>query len=169
MSIFGLQIAHSAGAKTIVTSSSDQKLELAKKLGATHTINYKNTPNWEEEAMKLTNGVGVDHILEVGGPGTFLKSLSCIRRGGVISGIGFVAQGDEGAQNIPAMIITRQPNLRGIFVGSRQQLQDMVRAFEQNKIKPLVDKVFSFEQAKEAYEYLKSQQHVGKVVIKIAE
>ena len=91
VSIFGLQLAVASGATVIVTSSSDKKLEVAKKLGAKHLINYKTTPNWEEEVLKITNGRGVDHVLEVGGPGTIIKSLKAVKYGGNVSIIGFVA------------------------------------------------------------------------------
>lgn len=172
VSLFGLQIAHAAGAHTIITSSSDEKLTIAKKLGATHVINYRAVPDWDKEVQRLTNGEGADHILEVGGPGTLAKSLQCIRRGGTISVIGFVAQMDDAGLNsasLPSMMIMSGAVLRGVLVGSRQLFQDMNKAFEASKIKPAVDKVFAFEQAKEAFEHLKSQNHVGKVVIKVTQ
>ena len=91
VSIFGLQLAVASGATVIATSSSDKKLEIAKKLGATHVINYKTTPDWDQEVLKLTGGRGVDHIIEVGGPGTIMKSMNAIRYGGSVHVIGFVA------------------------------------------------------------------------------
>ena len=91
VSIFGLQLAVASGATVIATSSSDRKLEAAKKLGAKHLINYKTTPNWEEKVLRITNGRGVDHILEVGGPGTIIKSVKAARYGGNVAVIGFVA------------------------------------------------------------------------------
>jgi NADPH:quinone reductase-like Zn-dependent oxidoreductase len=168
VSMFGLQIAHAAGATTIITSSSDDKLEVAKKEGATHVINYKKFPDWEKKVKELTNGVGVDHILEVGGPGTMSKSFESIRRNGHIVSIGFVAKGEPNT-NVPLLAITKQVSLRGILVGSRRQFIEMNRAFEANNIKPVIDKVFPFEQAKEAFIHLEKQNHVGKVVIKVSE
>ena len=91
VSIFGLQIAVASGATVIATSSSDKKLEVAKKLGASHLINYKTTPDWDKEVLKITGGRGVDHVIEVGGPGTIMKSVNCTRYGGSIDVIGFVA------------------------------------------------------------------------------
>lgn len=168
VSIFGLQIAVAGGARTIVTSSSDAKLEHAKKLGATYTINYKTTPNWEEEVLKLTNGQGVDHILEVGGPGTLGRSLTSIAPGGAITCIGFVAGGEE-SKNIPTLLLMKQATMRGIVVGSRVLFQELNNSLEANNIKPIVDKVFPFEKALEAFEYLESQKHFGKVVIKVSQ
>ncbi|KZO99189.1 NAD-P-binding protein [Calocera viscosa TUFC12733] len=166
VSIFGLQIAAASGAKVIVTSSSDAKLELAKKLGAHECINYKTHPDWEKEVLRLTQNEGVDYILEVGGAGTLAKSFACIKYSGIISSIGFVAEpGDPG--NIAMLALSRGVIFRGILVGSREQFEATCKLFEVTGVHPVVDKVFSFEDAKEAYRYLESQKHVGKVVIKI--
>lgn len=168
VSIFGLQIAKAAGAKTIITSSSDDKLAIVKKLGATHTINYKTTPKWEEEVLKLTNGEGVDFTLEVGGSNTLVQSMTASKLGATISVIGFVAQ--EGSGLNDALIlktIAKQIHTVGIYVGSRATFRDMVAAFDEAKLQPVVDKVFSFDKAQDAYKYLESQKHVGKVVIKV--
>ncbi|KZT34173.1 NAD(P)-binding protein [Sistotremastrum suecicum HHB10207 ss-3] len=167
VSIFALQLGVASGAQVIVTSSSDEKLEIAKKLGATHTINYKKTPNWDEEVMKFTGGRGVDHVVEVGGPGTMSKSLKSIRFGGYIHVIGFVAgQGD--LSDAFGNILGRSACVRGLLVGSVSQFEDMNRLIVSSKIHPVVDKVFGFEETKAAYDYLESQKHVGKVVIKVA-
>ncbi|GLA18155.1 hypothetical protein AnigIFM62618_005310 [Aspergillus niger] len=174
VSIFGLQIAHAAGAKTIITSSSDEKLRLAKSLGATHTINYKTTPDWGKEAMKITNGRGVDHLLEMGGTLTLEKSFDAIGLQGTISSIGHITNPDpHGAgkslvgPDAAFLTLDRLCNLRGVVVGSKEQLEDMLRCFEAREIRPVIDKVFSFHDAREAYRYLWSASHVGKVVIQL--
>ncbi|EJU01520.1 NADP-binding protein [Dacryopinax primogenitus] len=166
VSIFGLQIAVASGANVIITSSSDAKLELAKSLGAHAFINYRTHPDWEQEVLRLTDGEGVDYIVEVGGPGTLQKSFKCIKYSGIISSIGFVAeQGDPG--NIAMLALARGVIFRGILIGSREQFEAMCKLFEVAGVHPVVDKVFKFDEAKEAYRYLESQKHVGKVVIRI--
>ncbi|KAI0632994.1 NAD-P-binding protein [Trametes polyzona] len=167
VSIFGLQIAVASGATVIATSSSDEKLKVAKSLGATYTINYKKTPNWDEEVLKITNGRGVDHIVEVGGPGTLIKSANAIRYGGTISLIGFVA-GQSDVSSLPVKILGKAAILRGILIGSREQFESMNRLISAAKLRPLIDRVFAFEDLRKAYEYLESQQHVGKVVVKVS-
>ncbi|KAI0673166.1 NAD-P-binding protein [Trametes maxima] len=167
VSIFGLQLAVASGATVIATSSSDRKLEIAKKLGAAYTINYKTTPDWDLEALKITNGRGVDHILEVGGPGTITKSANAIRFGGVISVIGFVA-GQADVSELPLRILGKAAIVRGVIVGSRHQFEDLNRLISAVKLRPVIDKVFSFEDVRKAYEYQDSQQHVGKVVVKVS-
>jgi len=169
VSIFALQWAAASGATVIATSSSDEKLQIAKKLGAKHLINYKKTPDWEKEVLKITNGEGVHHVIEVGGAGTLDKSLSCIRIAGWVHVIGFLAGGDADLSNVPVKTLFQAANVRGILIGSRKQFEDMNRLISGQQIRPVVDKVFTFEQAKEAYEYLASQKHVGKVVIKVAQ
>ncbi|KAL1943195.1 hypothetical protein VTO73DRAFT_4270 [Trametes versicolor] len=167
VSIFGLQLAVASGATVIATSSSDEKLKIAKSLGAAHTINYKTTPNWDEEALKITNGRGVDHILEVGGLGTLMKSVKAVRYGGTISIIGFVA-GQADVSSLPVQVLSKGVIVRGILIGSRTQYEDMNRLITAAKLKPVVDKVFAFEDLRKAYEYQDSQQHVGKVVVKVS-
>ncbi|KAI9148466.1 Zinc-type alcohol dehydrogenase-like protein [Paramyrothecium foliicola] len=175
VSTFGLQIAHAAGAETIVTSSSDEKLTRAKELGATHLINYKTTPDWAAEAMRITEGRGVDHIIEVGGTLTLQASFDAIAFNGMIHSIGHITNPDPlGAgkdlrgPDAAFLALDRLCVLRGVVVGSREQLQDMLLAFNAKKIKPVIDRIFDFAQAKEAYEYLWSSAHTGKVVIHIS-
>ncbi|KAF5379438.1 hypothetical protein D9615_006514 [Tricholomella constricta] len=176
VSIFGLQFAVASGAIVIATSSSDEKLKIASKLGAKHVINYNTTPNWDEEILKIashcrsTNGAGVDHVIEVGGQGTLLKSIQSTRNGGQLHIIGFVSKDSTDAGTIVLNTITRAVTLRGIQIGSVAQFGDMNRLISANPdaTRPLVDKVFPFEEAKQAYDYLASQRHVGKVVIKVA-
>ncbi|KAK0184441.1 hypothetical protein F5146DRAFT_238906 [Armillaria mellea] len=169
VSIFGLQFAVASGATVIATSSSDAKLEIAKKLGATHTINYNTTPDWDKEVLKLTKGRGVDHILEVGGPGTLEKSLAAVRYAGYIHIIGVMAQ-SAAATNIIAPCIGNAIILRGIQIGSVAQFESMNRLLRAHPelTRPVIDKVFSFEEAVDAYAYLESQKHVGKVVIRVS-
>jgi len=167
VSIFALQIAVASGATVIVTSSSDSKLELAKKLGAQHVINYNTTADWDKEVLKITGGEGADHIIEVGGPGTLAKSFKCVSYGGWIHSIGFVAAGGEQV-NTTMATISRGCSLRGILVGSVAQFKDMNRLLVAKQIKPVVDKVFAFEELKEAYNHLAAQKFVGKIVVKVA-
>jgi len=169
VSIFAVQFAKAAGAKVIATTSSAKKAELLKKLGADHIINYKETPNWGEEARKLTpNGEGVDHVVEVGGAATMPQSLKAIKMYGVITIIGFV--GGE-SEDQPSFLdcLTNVCTVRGIVVGSRVQMEEMNRAIEANKIKPAIDeKVFKLEELKEAYQYMFEQKHGGKLAISIS-
>lgn len=163
VSIFALQFAKMHGTRVIVTSSSDQKLERVRQLGADEIINYKTTPNWEEKAYELTNRVGVDHVIEVGGAGTLEKSLKAVRYGGRISLIG-VLTGFGGAAN-PWNIVAKSLTVQGIYVGSREIFEAMNRAIALHQLKPVIDQVFPFSSAPEAYRYLKSAAHFGKVVI----
>ncbi|KAB5533487.1 hypothetical protein GE09DRAFT_972875 [Coniochaeta sp. 2T2.1] len=167
VSLFALQFAKAAGAKVIATTSSAAKAESLKKLGADHVINYRDDPNWGTTARKLTtNGAGVDHIIEVGGEHTMGQSLKAVKFGGIITLIGFLG----GAQPKESILeaLNNICTLRGVFVGSREQMEDMVRAIEANDIHPVVDKkVFPFAEAKEAYQYMWEQKHFGKLCISI--
>ncbi|EGN99159.1 hypothetical protein SERLA73DRAFT_137349 [Serpula lacrymans var. lacrymans S7.3] len=167
VSIFGLQLAIASGAIVIATSSSDEKLKIASKLGAKHVINYNKTPNWDEEILKITDGRGVDHVIEVGGSGTIGKCAKAAKYAGCISIIGVVADGSEGI-NIRSAI-GKALIYRGIQIGSVKQFEDMNRLITAHQIHPVVDKVFSFEKAIDAYAYLESQKHVGKVVIRVSQ
>jgi NADPH:quinone reductase-like Zn-dependent oxidoreductase len=163
VSIFALQFAKLHGAKVIITSSSDQKLARARELGADETINYKNVPDWDKEVLRLMNRVGVDHVIEVGGTGTLSKSLNSARVGGHVALIGVLTT--EGDFN-PLSVLMKGVRLQGIFVGSRQMFEDMNRAIEANRMKPVIDKVFSFDEVDEALKYMESGSHFGKIVIK---
>ncbi|KAI0205965.1 hypothetical protein F4808DRAFT_186687 [Astrocystis sublimbata] len=166
VSLFSLQFAKAAGATVIATTSSKEKEELLKKLGADHVLNYKEDTNWGESAKKLTGGAGVDYVIEVGGAGTLQQSLKAIKYEGIITIIGFL--GGVKAQASLIECLTNLCTARGVYVGSRQQMEEMVAAIEVNNIHPVVDpKVFAFEKAKEAYEYQWAQGHVGKVAIEI--
>ncbi len=165
VSIFALQFAKMSGARAIVTSSSDKKLERAKKLGADMTINYKKSPEWHEEVLELTDGRGVDHVVEVGGAGTLAKSFQAVGYRGQISLIG-VLSGREGDTN-PHALMLKNASMTGIFVGSRIMFEQMNEAISNNRMRPVIDKVFSFDEAAEAYAYQLAGKHFGKVVIAV--
>ncbi|KIY64393.1 NAD-P-binding protein [Cylindrobasidium torrendii FP15055 ss-10] len=172
VSIFGLQLAVASGATVIVTSSSDDKLKLAKKLGAKHGINYKTTPQWDEEVLRLTGGRGVDHVLEVSGPSTIFKSLNAVKFGGQIVIIGEVAPVEHETGTVQEVLTKthlKLVSMRGVLVGSAESFKSMNRLIAANPdtTRPVVDKVFEFDQTIEAFEHLNSQKHVGKVVISL--
>jgi NADPH:quinone reductase-like Zn-dependent oxidoreductase len=163
VSVFALQLAKLAGARVIITSGSDDKLARARELGADETINYKTTPDWEKEVLALTGGRGVDLAVEVGGAGTFNKSVKATRRGGAIALIGVLA----GAGEVNLMpVLMNGLRVQGIFVGSRQMFERMNAAIALHRLRPVVDKVFSFGEAREAYGMLASGGHFGKIAIR---
>jgi NADPH:quinone reductase-like Zn-dependent oxidoreductase len=166
---FGLQFAVASGATVVVTSSSDEKLALAKKLGAKHVINYKKTPNWEEEVLKVTNGHGVDFTVEVGGAETFEKAMACSAWGGVVSLIGWVS--GMSSSNTTGGAIGKALTIRGIQVGSVELFEKMARLISANPdtTRPVVDKVFELKDLQAAFAHLESQKHVGKIVVKFTE
>ena len=155
-----------------VTGLPDDKLEKVKQSipqayrHLFHGINYKKVPNWGEEAYKLTGGVGVDHVIEVGGPGTLEQAFAACKKGAHISNIGFVAGGDQ--PNMALNVLAKRAIYRGIFVGSRELFQDLNAVLEAHPdIHPLIDRVFDFKDAVKAYEYQWSAAHVGKVIIRV--
>ena len=165
VSMLALQFCKIFGADVIATSSSDAKLERAKKLGAAHGVNYKTTPDWDKAAVELTGGVGVDQVVEVGGAGTIAKSLGALRMGGKISMIGVLS----GAADLnPMLIMGKRANVQGISVGSTQMFEAMNRAIAVARMKPVIDKVFPFEQTPAAFRHMQSAQHFGKIVIDLA-
>jgi NADPH:quinone reductase-like Zn-dependent oxidoreductase len=164
VSVFAIQFAKLHGARVIATSSSDEKLARVRKLGADETINYTTTPEWEKEVLRLTEGAGVDHVVEVGGAGTLPRSINATRMGGLVSVIGVLSQG-PGLD--PMKILMKSLQVHGIFVGSRRMFEEMNRAISLGHLKPLIDKVFDFDQARAALEHLRSGAHFGKVVIRI--
>lgn len=166
VSIFGLQLAHAAGARVIATSSSNAKLEKAKALGADEVINYKTHPDWATEVKRLTGGRGVDHVIEIGGTGTLAQSIGSVNIGGIVSLVGLLAAVDAPSMN-PMPILTSGAIVRGVLVGSRELFENMNRAIAHHRIKPVIDSVFPFDQAAKALQALHAQQHVGKIVIKI--
>ncbi|ORC49423.1 NAD(P)-dependent alcohol dehydrogenase [Burkholderia sp. A27] len=167
MSICALQLAHAAGLRTIITSSSDEKLERARKLGANETINYRRTPEWQDEVSRLTDGVGADIVVEVGGRDTLPRSVAATKMGGLVSIIGGVS-GFAGPELGLLAVIGGIKRLHGIMVGSRSMLDDVVKLVDAHRIRPVVDRVFGFEDAPAAYRHLESGQHFGKVVIRVA-
>ncbi len=167
VSIFGLQIAKAAGAKVIITSSSDEKLERARKLGADALINYKTTTDWGKAAATLSGEEGVDHVIEVGGAGTFLQSVRACRSGGKIGLIGILSGREAETAIFP--IVSKSATVFGIYVGSREMFEAMNRALELANIRPVIDKVFPFESAPEAFDHLEAGSHFGKVVIRVGD
>jgi NADPH:quinone reductase-like Zn-dependent oxidoreductase len=164
VSIFALQFAKARGAKVIATSSSDEKLERAKKLGADYLINYKSNPEWGKEALKLTDGRGVDVVVEVGGENTLGKSLEAVRVGGAIVVIG-VLGGFTNNILIP-LLFSKNARMIGISVGSREQFDSMTKAMDGWKLKPVVDKVFQVGQVQDALKLMQAGGHFGKICLK---
>ncbi len=163
VSITGLQIAKMMGARTIITSSSDKKLERAKDLGADELINYHQTPDWEAQVLEITDGVGVDVTIETGGGGTLGKTIKATRVGGTISLIGVLTGGTIN----PTTVMQRSIRLQGVYVGSRNMFEKMNAAFTINQIHPVVDQVFDFEDARSAYHAMRAAGHFGKLVVKV--
>jgi NADPH:quinone reductase-like Zn-dependent oxidoreductase len=163
VSIFALQFAKMMGAQVISTSSSDEKLERLGALGADHTINYKTTPAWGQRVLEITGGRGVDHVIEVGGPGTLPESIDAVRIGGHISLIG-VLTGRAG--EVPtAKLMAKQARLQGLIVGSRTHQQEMIRAIEANRMHPVIDRSFSLEEIADAFRHEESGKHFGKICL----
>lgn len=167
VSIWALQLAKAAGLRAIITSSSDEKLEHARNLGAAATINYNTTPEWQNEVLRLTDGRGVDLVLEVGGQGTLMRSLDSTKMGGTVAIIGGVSGFGFGDEITPSTLIGGAKRLSGIFVGSLSMFEDLNRFLSVTEIHPVVDRVFPFQQAREAYEHLSKARHFGKVVIEV--
>ena len=165
VSVFALQFAKQMGTKVMITSSSDEKLKRAETLGADIGINYKTTPNWDEKVDALTEGRGVDNVVELGGSATLSKSLRAVRYSGKVVIIG-VINGIKGEIDITS-ILGKHVRVQGISVGSRDSFEEMNRAISQQKLHPVIDRVFPFDKAKEAMAYLESGTHFGKVVITI--
>ncbi|KAI0188998.1 putative alcohol dehydrogenase [Xylaria flabelliformis] len=175
VSIAALQQAHALGLTTIVTSSSDSKLEKARKFGADHVINYKTNPDWDKEVLRLTDGRGADVIVETGGPGTMDKSLSCVAHGGIISAVGILTglmeEGTVAGEAQVAMgmrLIQRNASLKGINIGPRDRIEEMVKlVYENSSLRPVIDHVFGFADVKAALEHLQMGSHFGKVVMRV--
>jgi NADPH:quinone reductase-like Zn-dependent oxidoreductase len=164
VSVFAMQFAKMHGARVIATSSSDQKLEQAKEVGVDEIINYKKTPDWDKEVLSLTNKKGADHVIEVGGAGTLSKSLNSVRIGGHVAVIGVLA----GAGDFdPRSVLMKAVRMQGILVGSREMFEDMNKAIETNRMKPVIDKTFAFKEVPDALRYMESGAHFGKIVIRL--
>ncbi len=163
VSVFALQFAKMFGARVIAISGSDEKIEKLRSLGADETINYRENENWDRVVLELTGKRGVDHVVEVGGAGTLARSINAVRVGGHIAMIG--ALDTEGTFNhVP--IFMKAIRLQGIFVGSKVMFEEMLRAIEHHKLEPVIDKIFEFEDARAALQYMASGQHFGKIVIR---
>ncbi len=163
VSVFALQFAKLAGATVIATSSSDEKLERLKQLGADHVINYRSTPDWGTAARELTGGRGVDHVVEIGGPGTLAQSIEAARVGGHISLIG-IFTGLSG--EVPTFsLMAKQIRLQGLIVGSRRQQQDMIRAIDATGMRPVVDRSFGLAELADAFRHQESNRHFGKICL----
>jgi NADPH:quinone reductase-like Zn-dependent oxidoreductase len=161
VSIFALQFAAMMGARAIITSKSDDKLERAKELGAWETINYQTTPDWAAAVRALTGGRGVDHVVEVGGGGTLEASIEAVRLGGHIALIGVLTMGTIN----PMPILRKSIRLNGIYVGSRAWFEAMNAAISANALKPVIDRSFPFTEAPAAFHHMQSAQHFGKIVL----
>jgi NADPH:quinone reductase-like Zn-dependent oxidoreductase len=166
VSVWGLQFAAAAGAEVIVTSSSDAKLERARALGAAQGINHRSTPAWDEAVLALTGGKGVDHVLEVGGPGTFGRSLNALASGGHLALIGVLTGfGPPDTSLFP--LVSKNADLSGIYVGPAHAFAAMNRFIEAHRLRPVIDRVFPFAEARAAYAHLAAAGHFGKVVIEM--
>ncbi len=165
VSIFALQLARLLGARVLGTSGSDEKLERAKSLGLDAGVNYKEHPNWADWVLAETDGQGADLVVEVGGAGTFAQSLKAVRVGGTITQIGVLSQSTEPLQIAP--ILRKQVRVQGIFVGSRADFLAMNGAISQNKLKPVIDSVFAFSDARAAFQKMEAASHFGKIVIRM--
>ena len=165
VSIAALQLAKSLGARVLGTSSSDEKLARAKTLGLDAGVNYRETPDWAAWAKDQTAGEGVDLVIEVGGAGTFTQSLQATRIGGAVAQIGVLSQSDEPVA-IP-LILRKQLRVKGIYVGSRADFEALNRALEAARIKPVIDREFSFDELPEAFRTMQSASHFGKLVVRM--
>lgn len=161
VSIFALQFVKMIGARAIITSSSPEKLRRARLMGAWQTINYRDKPDWEQEVLKMTGGRGVDVVVEVGGAGTIAKSIAATRVAGKVALIGVLT----GGQFDPTAIMRKSITVQGIYVGPQSMFKDMLRAIDANKIEPIVDQTFGFNDAPAAYWAMAQAQHFGKIVL----
>ncbi len=165
VSIFALQFARLAGARVILTSSDDAKLARAAALGADLTINYRTNPEWQREVVRLTDGRGADHAVEVGGPGTLNKTLEAVRYAGSISLMGVLTGLADAVAT--GLILTKNIKIQGTYVGSVELFEDMNRAIALHNLKPVIDRVFPLEKARDALAHLESGRHFGKVVVSV--
>jgi NADPH:quinone reductase-like Zn-dependent oxidoreductase len=165
VSIFVLQLAKVCGARVIVTSSSDSKLARAQELGADHGINYKLEPDWERRVFELTGGAGADKVVDLAGVGTLPRSYKAVGTAGEVLVIGVLSRPEGDLSPYPLMM--KGATVRGIFVGGREHFEGLMKAIAVNRLKPIIDKTFDFDSAPRAYEFMKSAQHFGKIVITI--
>jgi NADPH:quinone reductase-like Zn-dependent oxidoreductase len=161
VSIFALQFAVMHGARVIITSSSDEKLARARDLGAWQTVNYRDTPDWDAAVLDLTDGFGVDRVVEVGGGGTLQRSLEAVRIGGTVALIGVLTVGEID----PLPVLGKSVRLQGVYVGSRTMFDSMNKAISAHQMRPVIDRQFEFEDARAAYHHMRGAAHFGKIVI----
>jgi NADPH:quinone reductase-like Zn-dependent oxidoreductase len=166
VSIFALQFSKLLGARVLGTSGSDEKLRRAQNLGLDSGLNYKNTPDWASWVLEQTGGQGADLVVEVGGAGTFAQSLKAVRIGGTIAQIGILSQSTEPMQIGP--LLHKQVNLRGIYVGSRADFEEMNKAIAMHPLQPSIGEVFAFPHVKDALKTMESAAHFGKLVIRVS-
>jgi len=167
VSCFAIQLASAVGATVFATSSSDEKLEIARQLGATHLINYRTHPNWAQEILRLNGGKGVDHVVEVGGAGTIEQSLQCLRQGGLISLCGNLTPSKE--MDITRAIMFGAKTIRGVLgSGSKDMTTRLVQLVEEYNIHPRIAKIFEWKDAKEAFQYMLEPIEAGKVIIRVS-
>jgi len=169
VSLFALQFAKMSGATTILTSSSDEKLDRGRRLGATHILNYKSSPDWDKSAKELTHSMGVDHVVEVGGQGTITRSLNAVRPSGHVHVIGVLSgTGPEAGAGVDVRsILTKSVHINGIYVGSRAMFERMNAAITANHLKPVIDRIFPFAEARAAFEHMQKGSHFGKIVLSL--
>lgn len=165
VSLFALQFAKMHGASVVITSSQDEKLAKARKLGADEGINYKSTPDWGLAARRWARGLGVDHVVEVGGSGTLDQSIKAVAPGGTISLIGVLAPVTGPVNLVP--VLMQNIRIQGVLVGHKESFEAMVAALDAAQCHPIVDRVFPFEDAREAFDYLASGQHFGKICVRV--
>lgn len=165
VSVFALQFAKIFGARVIATSSSSQKIDKLHELGADDTVNYREQEEWDKTVLKLTDEVGVDHTIEVGGAGTLPRSIAATRFGGHIAMIGALT---GAAAFNPTTVFMKSVRVQGIFTGSKRMFEEMNRAISVNKLRPVIDRVFEFDEAKQALKYMESGSHFGKIVVRIS-
>jgi NADPH:quinone reductase-like Zn-dependent oxidoreductase len=165
VSLFALQFAKLFGTRVIVTTSSEEKAERLKALGADAVVNYRATPDWHIAVREITDGRGVDHVVEVGGPGTIVQSIKSTRVSGEVALIGSLAAESSAGMDVYRATLTGVVTLRSIALGSRAQFLAMNRAIAVNRLKPVIDRVFPFEDAKAAYQYYREAHSFGKVII----
>jgi NADPH:quinone reductase-like Zn-dependent oxidoreductase len=163
VSVIALQFCRMLGARAIVTSSSDEKLARVREMGAWETINYQSDPNWDRMVLDMTDGRGVDHTVEVGGAGTLTRSINATRLAGSIGLIGVLT----GGQIDPMPILRKSIRLQGIYVGNRRMFEDMNRAVSLHNWKPVIDKTYDFDDARQAYHDMRAAGHFGKLVIRL--
>ena len=161
VSIWALQIAKAMGARVVVTSSSNEKLERARALGADHCVNYRQDKDWGRTVRDWTGGRGVDHVIELGGPGTLPQSIEAVRVGGHISLIGVLT--GVGGEVPTAKLMVKQARLQGLIVGSRREQQDFIRALNMMGIRPVIDRSFALPELADAFRYQESSGHFGKI------